>query len=167
MDLLELMQETGADHTMTFRGLSQPLFQLGLQELVTGTRTTNSADHAEVFAGVGAEWAVQDMAQRSPSDFRAWVLLYAEALATSATLAMAPTDAAIQRSERMLAQNPRYVLRNYMAETAIRLASKQDYSEIHRLQRVLSNPFCKQEEGERYSSRPPPWAATLSVSCSS
>lgn len=74
-------------------------------------------------------------------------------------------------SERQVAMrqvNPLYVLRNYMAETAIRMAEdSQDFSEIDRLSKLLSNPYQEQPGMQRYSQRPPDWAQSLSVSCSS
>ncbi|MGI9317368.1 MAG: protein adenylyltransferase SelO family protein, partial [bacterium] len=64
--------------------------------------------------------------------------------------------------------NPLYVLRNHMAETAIRLAEdEQDFSEINRLVDLLSSPFEEQPGMQHYAQRPPDWAQSLSVSCSS
>ena len=55
-----------------------------------------------------------------------------------------------------------------MAETAIRKArDEQDYSEIHQLISLLSNPFDEQPERESYAEQPPAWAKSLSISCSS
>ena len=46
------------------------------------------------------------------------------------------------RSATMLTVNPKYVLRNHLAEIAIRKArDEQDYSEIAALLKVLENPF--------------------------
>lgn len=74
-------------------------------------------------------------------------------------------DAARARS--MLAVNPKYVLRNHLAETAIRRAKEKDFSEVERLLQVLSRPFDEQPEAESYAALPPDWAAGLEVSCSS
>ncbi|MGB5395765.1 MAG: YdiU family protein [Gammaproteobacteria bacterium] len=73
-----------------------------------------------------------------------------------------------ERSVYMKQENPKYILRNYMAEVAIRKASEdRDYSEIERLMRCLSNPYDEQPEFEDYAGHPPDWAESLSVSCSS
>lgn len=73
-----------------------------------------------------------------------------------------------ERSAHMRKVNPKYILRNYMAEIAIRKAEQeQDFSEIDRLLTLLSRPFDEHEENEHYASHPPEWAQTLSVSCSS
>ncbi|MGV3653081.1 MAG: protein adenylyltransferase SelO [Noviherbaspirillum sp.] len=72
--------------------------------------------------------------------------------------------------ERQLAMrgvNPKYVLRNYLAQVAIDKAQAKDFSEVARLLAVLERPFDEQPENERYAALPPDWAAGLEVSCSS
>ena len=63
--------------------------------------------------------------------------------------------------------NPKFVLRNYLAQEAIAAAEKRDYSEIARLHDVLRRPFDEQQANERYAQLPPDWAAGIEVSCSS
>jgi uncharacterized protein YdiU (UPF0061 family) len=64
--------------------------------------------------------------------------------------------------------NPKYVLRNYLAETAIRKAAdERDYSEIDRLMRLLAHPYDEQATMQPYAKPAPQWASALSVSCSS
>ncbi|MGQ5523454.1 protein adenylyltransferase SelO [Chitinimonas sp. PSY-7] len=72
-----------------------------------------------------------------------------------------------QRQTAMLAVNPKYVLRNHLAEQAIRQAKAGDFSEVVRLQLLLKQPFDEQPEFEAYAGLPPDWASELSVSCSS
>lgn len=67
----------------------------------------------------------------------------------------------------MHAVNPKYVLRNYLAQVAIEKAQQKDFSEVERLQQVLRHPFDEQPEFERYAALPPDWASHLEVSCSS
>lgn len=63
---------------------------------------------------------------------------------------------------------PKYILRNYLAELAIRKAEdEQDYSEIDSLFRMLQKPFDEQAEFEDYAGHPPAWAGDIAVSCSS
>ncbi|QYY32962.1 MULTISPECIES: protein adenylyltransferase SelO [Cupriavidus] len=71
------------------------------------------------------------------------------------------------RRVAMLAVNPKYVLRNHLAEIAIRRAREKDFSEVDRLLAVLSRPFDEQPEAEAYAALPPDWAGGLEVSCSS
>jgi len=60
------------------------------------------------------------------------------------------------------------VLRNYLAHTAIQMATEQkDFSEIERLRLLLRDPFAEQPEMDRYAAPPPDWGKHLIVSCSS
>lgn len=93
--------------------------------------------------------------------FDAWARRYAARLA-------AEPRAAAERAAAMRAVNPKYVLRNYLAEIAIRKAEDEgDYSEIEALRRVLARPFAEQPECERYAAPPPDWGRKLAISCSS
>ena len=72
------------------------------------------------------------------------------------------------RQRRMRQVNPKYILRNYLAEQAIRKAENdKDYSEIDILFRLLQNPFAEHGEFDTYADHPPEWASQISVSCSS
>jgi serine/tyrosine/threonine adenylyltransferase len=71
------------------------------------------------------------------------------------------------RSLQMNRVNPKYVLRNYLAQQAIAKAEAGDFREIKTLQMLLSKPFDEQPELERYAALPPDWAKDLEVSCSS
>jgi len=72
------------------------------------------------------------------------------------------------RRKSMDAVNPKYILRNYMAEAAIRKAEDDgDYSEIDRLLNLLHTPFSEQPELEPYAESPPAWAQSIQLSCSS
>ena len=68
----------------------------------------------------------------------------------------------------MRAVNPKFILRNHLAEVAIRRAADhRDYSEINRLHRLLARPFDEQPGCEAYAAEPPDWAKQIEVSCSS
>lgn len=68
----------------------------------------------------------------------------------------------------MLQANPKYILRNYLAETAIREASlKHEYKEITTLLAILQKPYDEQPEMDNYAKEPPEWGKHLEVSCSS
>ena len=92
--------------------------------------------------------------------FDAWALRYAQRLRAEQSM-----DA--ERTVRMNRVNPLYVLRNHMAETAIRLAQRGDDSEVQRLHRLLQRPFDEQPGCEAYADFPPDWAQSIEVSCSS
>jgi serine/tyrosine/threonine adenylyltransferase len=92
--------------------------------------------------------------------FDAWGRRYAGRLRSEASV-----DA--ERAARMARVNPKFVLRNHLAETAIDRARRGDFSEVRRLHEVLSRPFDEQPEHEADAGFPPAWAAQLEVSCSS
>jgi uncharacterized protein YdiU (UPF0061 family) len=71
------------------------------------------------------------------------------------------------RQQKMNAINPKYVLRNYMAQAAIEAAQQGDYREVNLLLNVLQSPCDEHPEAEKYAGLPPDWAEKLSVSCSS
>jgi serine/tyrosine/threonine adenylyltransferase len=96
--------------------------------------------------------------------FDAWAHDYRARLQTEASV-----DG--ERAVRMNAVNPKYVLRNHLAEIAIRKArgdeEPRDFSEIARLLKVLERPYDEQPEYEAYATEPPQWAKSLELSCSS
>ncbi|MCT8090753.1 YdiU family protein [Acinetobacter sp. C_4_1] len=49
----------------------------------------------------------------------------------------------------MVKANPHYILRNHMAQKAIELAERDDYSEVERLFKLLSQPYLKQPDLEQ------------------
>jgi len=74
----------------------------------------------------------------------------------------------IERKSAMNAVNPKFILRNYLAETAIRKAEDEnDYSEVAKLMHILRSPFEEQEQHNAYAEPPPEWASQIVVSCSS
>ncbi|GMV44770.1 MAG: UPF0061 protein [Pseudomonadota bacterium] len=92
--------------------------------------------------------------------FDAWARRYAERLRAESSI-----DA--ERGARMCRVNPKYVLRNHLAETAIRRARAGDFAEVQRLARLLERPYDEQPEHEADAGFAPEWAASLEVSCSS
>lgn len=76
-----------------------------------------------------------------------------------------------KRCSLMNSINPKYVLRNYMAQVAIDQASTGDYSEIDRLMALLRNPYSEQPQYQRYFAKRPDWATNKpgcsTLSCSS
>jgi uncharacterized protein YdiU (UPF0061 family) len=72
-----------------------------------------------------------------------------------------------RRQANMKLANPKYILRNYMAQIAISKAENKDFSEVDSLLKLLTNPFDEQPDMESYAEEPPDWARTLDLSCSS
>jgi serine/tyrosine/threonine adenylyltransferase len=98
--------------------------------------------------------------------FDAWGLRYVERLAREGSV---DTDGNAARGLRMKRINPMFVLRNHLADVAIREAQAGDFSEVQRLLKVLAQPFDESDAAtrERYAGFPPEWASTIEVSCSS
>ena len=93
--------------------------------------------------------------------FDAWAARYAAGLRSTGS------DNA-ERAMTMRKVNPKYILRNHLAEVAIRRAADhRDYSEIDRLHTLLLHPFDEQPEFEAYAAELPDWARQIEVSCSS
>jgi uncharacterized protein YdiU (UPF0061 family) len=64
--------------------------------------------------------------------------------------------------------NPKYVLRNWVAETVIRAAEDQgDLAPLDRVFRLLQNPFDEHPDDAAFAAPPPPALCGLEVSCSS
>jgi uncharacterized protein YdiU (UPF0061 family) len=92
--------------------------------------------------------------------FDAWAELYRRRLKQENSV-----DA--ERRAAMHGVNPKYVLRNYLAQIAIEKAQNKDFSEVAKLLAVLEKPFDDQPENDHYAALPPDWASELEVSCSS
>jgi uncharacterized protein YdiU (UPF0061 family) len=81
-------------------------------------------------------------------------------------LAHEPRDDAA-RHAAMRAVNPKYVLRNHLAQRAIEAAQQRDYSDIARLHDLLRRPFEEHPDNEAYAAPPPDSERHIVVSCSS
>lgn len=69
------------------------------------------------------------------------------------------------RATKMNAVNPKYVLRNYMAQLSIDAADKDDFSLVNELYLLLQKPYDEQPEMEKWFAKRPDWARSK-VGCS-
>lgn len=99
-----------------------------------------------------------------PTGFDAWAVRYRARLAHEGPVG-GEADAA--RKQRMDRANPKYVLRNYLAQNAIAAAERGDFTEIERLRELLADPFAERPDREAYAAPPPDWGRRLEISCSS
>lgn len=75
------------------------------------------------------------------------------------------TSSDAERKEQMNAVNPKYVLRNYMAQLCIDEADKGDYSLLKELFEMLKNPYDEQPDFQKWFAKRPDWARNK-VGCS-
>lgn len=73
-----------------------------------------------------------------------------------------------QRREAMNAINPKYILRNYLAQQAIDAAvNHENFEEVETLLALVQNPFMEHPGMEKYAAPAPQWGKELEISCSS
>ncbi|MBF0378468.1 MAG: YdiU family protein [Desulfamplus sp.] len=93
-----------------------------------------------------------------------WLKHYAKRLSKDNT----PHQA---RCLQMDSRNPKYILRNYLAQLAIDKAEQGDFSLIHKLLDLLRNPYSEQPDKEEFAQKRPDWARNRAgcsmLSCSS
>ncbi|MCL1143676.1 protein adenylyltransferase SelO [Shewanella gaetbuli] len=66
------------------------------------------------------------------------------------------------------AVNPKYILRNYLAQEAIIAIEEQgDNTKLEQLYQLLRQPFAEQPDMQDFAKRPPDWGQGLIMSCSS
>ncbi|WP_456103420.1 protein adenylyltransferase SelO [Reichenbachiella agarivorans] len=141
--LTELMTDTELDMTIFFRELSTQI-DLGFDAFWKIVEKTSYMDGAAM--------------NQNKVKWQTWYLDYV------ARITKEDFDS-IARQQKMQTINPKYVLRNYMAQLAIDAANKGDYTVVDELYQLLLKPYDEQPSYEKWYAKRPEWARTK-VGCS-
>ena len=154
--LLQVLHATEIDMTIFYRNLANlPVYDIG-----------QWADAQAVDIVRDAYYSVPD--ETAESAMANWLRLYAQRVQQDYVLNGSNDEA---RRARMNAVNPKYVLRNYMAQQAIDKAIADDFSEVKTLLELLRKPYEEQPQYQHYFTKRPDWARNKAgcsmLSCSS
>jgi uncharacterized protein YdiU (UPF0061 family) len=148
--LTENLQLTETDMTIFFRKLSQ-ISSLDSEEKALSIIENAFYKGNEVTATISITWLY-------------WFTQYINRLKLEVSCHE-------DRKQQMDGVNPKYVLRNYMAQLAIEAAEKEDYSLIEELYTLLKKPYDEQPLYEKWFAKRPDWArekiGSSMLSCSS
>ncbi|MEZ6058715.1 MAG: YdiU family protein [Planctomycetaceae bacterium] len=152
-DLIEVLQLTETDMTIFYRRLAD----------VVSSHTIDGSD--EFLSPVrDAFYKPGELTGNVLDRWRSWFDRYLTRLAENDS-----TDH--ERRTKMNQVNPKYVLRNYMAQLAIDQATQGDYSLIDELYQLLKHPYDEQPDQEKWFAKRPDWArhkvGCSMLSCSS
>ncbi|MGR8941630.1 MAG: protein adenylyltransferase SelO [Gammaproteobacteria bacterium] len=153
-ELMILLQKVETDMTLFFRRLAD---------------LTTASEHDDWESEMTA--ILQDayyLPEQLTSEYRErrfhWLRLYRERLVQDG-------HADAERRSRMNAVNPKYVLRNYLAQLAIDKAEQGDFTTVNELLDLLRRPYDEQPGKDHYAAKRPDWARTRPgcsmLSCSS
>ncbi|WCJ36985.1 Protein adenylyltransferase SelO [Euphorbia peplus] len=129
--------------------------------LLSNIKSDANIPEEELFVPLKA--VLLDMGKERKEAWISWVKSYIQELSSSGI-----SDE--QRKAEMDAVNPRYVLRNYLCQTAIDAAEQGDFGEARRLLKLFERPYDEQPGMEKYARLPPAWAyrpGVCMLSCSS
>ena len=135
------------------------------RKLATVPAEANSIDDASLLALVmEAYYLPQQVAGKVKQEIVSWLRRYQQRVAEE-------TVSDQQRAATMNQVNPKYVLRNYLAQLAIDKSEAGDHSMVAELLELLRRPYDEQPEFEHYADKRPDWARSRPgcsmLSCSS
>lgn len=152
-DLLSLLPQVETDMTLFYRHLAE----LDLD--------SNLSDNAAWLAVLmPAYYQPAQLSEAYKMKLRTWLTSYQQRLKQHNISQQV-------RQATMQAVNPKYVLRNYLAQQAITAAEAGDFSVLHTLLDVLRQPYAEQPENQQFAAKRPEWArhhpGCSMLSCSS
>ncbi len=153
--LFELLQEVETDFTLFFR----------LLPTVPADGAADTANDGALIEPLRRAFYTGDaFAPAHRGRLAGWLRRYLARVRHDAV----PTS---ERGARMNRVNPKYVLRNYLAQQAIDALERGDASIAERLMAVLQRPYDEQPEHDELADRRPEWArhkpGCSALSCSS
>ncbi len=154
--LLEILQLAETDMTIFYRRLVTIDGNVGSQYKTDNTTLIEPL--------LDAYYVPEQLTQDNTTRIANWIRRYQERVRDDGA------DNETRRT-RMNAVNPKYVLRNYLAQLAIDKAEQGDNSMVHGLLELLRHPYDEQPGEEEYAKKRPDWARQRAgcsmLSCSS
>lgn len=155
-ELLAVLQLVETDMTIFYRKLAL---------IDTALKSRNGAGEEALMMPLMEAYYVPEQLTR---EYRAcignWLRSYIKRVRNDGT----PDDI---RRKRMNAVNPKYVLRNYLAQLAIDKAEQGNFSMVNDLLELLRHPYDEQSGKEEFAAKRPDWARQRAgcsmLSCSS
>ena len=147
-DLFEILTLVETDMTIFYRKLADVAVEKGI----------SSNDDLLIEPLLDAFYSPAQVVGETKSRYANWIRAYVERVANDGT-----QDAL--RRERMNRVNPKYVLRNYIAQLAIDQSESGDHSLVNELLEIFRRPYDEQPEKEKYAAKRPEWARNR-VGCS-
>jgi uncharacterized protein YdiU (UPF0061 family) len=140
------------DHCLGLAEIDFTIFFRLLGNYTVGNATNGIAVISDAFYNINALTAV------TLNTWKLWFVAYDKRISKLET-----SD--VLRKTFMNTVNPKYVLRNYMAQLAIDQAEKGDYTLVHSLYDLLLKPYDEQPVHEKWFAKRPNWAKNK-VGCS-
>nr|XP_033813561.1 protein adenylyltransferase SelO, mitochondrial [Geotrypetes seraphini] len=145
-------------------------------------------DHTEEYTKL-QELTANDLLKRNKERWKEWLQKYSVRLQKERENVVSLEAFNSARMKMMDSNNPKYILRNYIAQNAIEAAENGDFTEVNRVLKFLEKPYQEEESFHElqkdgptdevsavgaacnsenritlsYSSKPPLWAAELCV----
>ena len=117
-------------------------------------------DYTNTFRNLTQAIAKKNSPELNSEISKSWIVSFLERHAKE-------TLSKDKRLQLMNQVNPKFILRNYMAQEAIEAAEVNDFSKLETLMIVMTQPFEELIEHQKFANKSPMWAKDLEISCSS